>query len=109
MIFHQDPKTFITILFAFLLTALIVGLSKFDNYTFVLVFGAFIPILDGMLWGKDRWDQHPMLYVIAGIIFVLIQIIIDREHRIMYAVIGGVGMVCMQAILYYAGKLDKNR
>jgi Na+(H+)/acetate symporter ActP len=108
MIYHRDPKTLLTVLVAFIMTVMIDKFIEIGSLAFGVILGAFIPLLDGLFWGKDRWDQHPMLYIVVGIFYVLFQYIIGREHRVEGAMVGGIGMVAMQAFLYYTGKADKN-
>ncbi len=102
------PKTLLTAVVALGIALVFEPTLRGSHIAFSIVFGLALPVVDGLLWGKERWDQHPLLYVFVGLLYFVIQLVIGREERAFSSIWLGVGAVSMQAILYYLGRLDNH-
>ncbi len=107
-LYIYSPKTLLTVTVAFAVALAFEPTLGGSSVAFSLVGGLALPVVDGLLWGKDRWDQHPLLYVFVGVLYFVLQLVIGRYERAFSSIWFGVGAISMQALLYYLGKTDKN-
>jgi hypothetical protein len=110
-------KSLVTLGVVLGLTLWLVPSSFRDQWIFAALIGAFTPILHGLIWGNERWDESPLFYIFAFLIFLIVGYLVEngyligrrRNYLSEFAVTYWAALISSQAFLFYLGRYEKDR